>query len=208
MEIAQIVSTAKEKIGSNSLSDRTITDYFTAVNPQNEPDDAFWNTHLAILKSINGNFSHDVSVWKKEFEEAHPATPPTPPAPKTEGIAPEVQAILDGYKTQIEEMKGLIKTQQSQHSAEALRQGAQSKADELKVSNRNVWNDAVSRVTIKEGMTAEQFNAEVKNIYEQNVKLFVGDGVQPYGAAGSGDPSARTKAMLDDFFASKGFGKK
>lgn len=202
MEVAQIISTLREKVGTTSLSDRTFQEYVNAVNPQVEPDDAFWAQHTAILKSMSGQFSHDVADWQKKYQQEHPIQQQQqqqePPA-----ISPEVQALIDAQKKSIEDLKAMVTGQQQRMSQEAIRAAASQQGEALKVTNRNLWNDAVTRINITEGMTSEQFNAQVKTIYEQNLKSFVGDGVQPYGNAAPPDTSAQTKAELDAFFANK-----
>ncbi len=209
MEVAQIISTLREKVGSTSLSDRTFQEYVNAVNPQTEPDEAFWNTHVAILKSMSGQFSHDVADWQKKYQQQNPQQQNPQQQQNTPAISPEVQALIDAQRKSIEDLKAMVTGQQQRMSQEAIRNAATQQGDVLKVTNRNLWNDAVTRINITEGMTSEQFNAQVKTIYEQNLKSFVGDGVQPYGNAAPADPSAQTKAELDAFFANKpGFEQK
>lgn len=203
MEVAQIISTLREKVGTTSLSDRTFQEYVNAVNPQGEPDEAFWAQHTAILKSMSGQFSHDVADWQKKYQQDHPIQQQQQQQQQQPAISPEVQALIDAQRKSIDDLKAIVTGQQQRMSQDAIRSAASQQADALKVTNRNLWNDAVARVQITDGMTSEQFNAQVKTTYEQNLKSFVGDGVQPYGNAAPPDPSAQTKAELDSFFANK-----
>lgn len=210
MDIAQIVSIAKTKVGSTSLSDRTFTEYFTAVNHQGEPDDAFWTQHVAVLKSMSGQFSHEIAEWQK----SHPAPAPTDPQGQTppDGLSPEVKKLLEGYQTQsaqmqkqMQQMQELLTKQQRSATEQQLRAGGIANGTTVKATKIALWNDVVGRTPITEGMTQEQFNAAVKATYEQNLQLF-GEGIQGYGASSPVDTSAEMKKELDAFFASKGFG--
>lgn len=203
MGIEQIVTNVKEKLGQTSLSDRSLTEYFKSVNPQGEPDDAFYATHVAILKSFGGQFSHDVAEWKKEYEKEHPVTPPaTPPAtPPTGGMSDDVKALFDKQQKTIDSLAALIAAQQKKESEGAIKQAAEEYGKTLKADKPALWKSAVQLTPIAENMTSEQYNAAVKTNYESLVAAS-GNGGQPYvsgGGAGSGD----TNKDIDDFFAAK-----
>ena len=63
MEKEQILSEMVAKLGKTSLSQRTISGYVEGNLPTDgvEPDDAYWQKHVGFLKSLDGNFSHDVA---------------------------------------------------------------------------------------------------------------------------------------------------
>lgn len=203
MGIEQIVTNVKEKLGQTSLSDRSLTEYFTAINPQGEPDDAFYATHVAILKSFGGQFSHDVAEWKKEYEKNNPVTPPsTPPAtPPTGGMSDDVKALFDKQQQTIDRLSALIAAQQKKESEGAIKAAAEEYGKTLNADKPALWKSAVQLTPIAENMTSEQYNAAVKTNYESLVAAS-GNGGQPYvsgGGAGSGD----TNKDIDDFFAAK-----
>lgn len=204
MGIEQIVTNVKAKLGQTSLSDRSLTEYFTAINPQGEPDDAFYATHVAILKSFGGQFSHDVAEWKKEYEKNNP--PVTPPAPTptpahTGGMSDDVKALFDKQQKTIDSLAALIAAQQKKESEGAIKQAAEEYGKTLNADKPALWKSAVQLTPIAENMTSEQYNAAVKTNYESLVAAS-GNGGQPYvsgGGAGSGD----TNKDIDDFFAAK-----
>lgn len=204
MGIEQIVTNVKAKLGQTSLSDRSLTEYFTAINPQGEPDDAFYATHVAILKSFGGQFSHDVAEWKKEYEKNNPpVTPPAPtptPAP-TGGMSDDVKALFDKQQQTIDRLSALIAAQQKKESEGAIKAAAEEYGKTLNADKPALWKSAVQLTPIAENMTSEQYNAAVKTNYESLVAAS-GNGGQPYvsgGGAGSGD----TNKDIDDFFAAK-----
>lgn len=204
MGIEQIVTNVKAKLGQTSLSDRSLTEYFTAINPQGEPDDAFYATHVAILKSFGGQFSHDVAEWKKEYEKNNPpVTPPAPtptPAP-TGGMSDDVKALFDKQQQTIDRLSALIEAQQKEKSAESIKAAAEEYGKTLNADKPALWKSAVQLTPIAENMTSEQYNAAVKTNYESLVAAS-GNGGQPY-VSGGGAGSGESNKDIDDFFAAK-----
>lgn len=204
MGIEQIVTNVKAKLGQTSLSDRSLTEYFTAINPQGEPDDAFYATHVAILKSFGGQFSHDVAEWKKEYEKNNPpVTPPAPtPAPApTGGMSDDVKALFDKQQQTIDRLSALIAAQQKEKSAESIKAAAEEYGKTLNADKPALWKSAVQLTPIAENMTSEQYNAAVKTNYESLVAAS-GNGGQPY-VSGGGAGSGESNKDIDDFFAAK-----
>lgn len=203
MGIEQIVTNVKEKLGQTSLSDRSLTEYFKSVNPQGEPDDAFYATHVAILKSFGGQFSHDVAEWKKEYEKNNPVTPPaTPPAtPPTGGMSDDVKALFDKQQKTIDSLAALIAAQQKKESEGAIKAAAEEYGKTLNADKPALWKSAVQLTPIAENMTSEQYNAAVKTNYESLVAAS-GNGGQPY-VSGGGAGSGESNKDIDDFFAAK-----
>lgn len=204
MGIEQIVTNVKAKLGQTSLSDRSLTEYFTAINPQGEPDDAFYATHVAILKSFGGQFSHDVAEWKKEYEKNNPpVTPPAPtPAPApTGGMSDDVKALFDKQQQTIDRLSALIAAQQKKESEGAIKAAAEEYGKTLNADKPALWKSAVQLTPIAENMTSEQYNAAVKTNYESLVAAS-GNGGQPY-VSGGGAGSGESNKDIDDFFAAK-----
>ena len=203
MGIEQIVTNVKEKLGQTSLSDRSLTEYFKSVNPQGEPDDAFYTQHVAILKSFGGQFSHDVAEWKKEYEKNNPVTPPaTPPAtPPTGGMSDDVKALFDKQQKTIDSLAALIAAQQKKESEGAIKAAAEEYGKTLNADKPALWKSAVQLTPIAENMTSEQYNAAVKTNYESLVAAS-GNGGQPY-VSGGGAGSGESNKDIDDFFAAK-----
>lgn len=80
METEKIISTLKEKIGTTSLSDRTISDYVrnNLLAEGLEPDASYFEKHTNILKSLNGNFNADVAARVGDFKNNYkPAQEPS-----------------------------------------------------------------------------------------------------------------------------------
>ena len=70
----------------------------------------------------------------------------------------------------------------------------QKKSDSLKVSHKNLWNDAVKMVEYKDGVSVENAIESAKKIYESKLKEYFGEGAVPYGGHGNGGTSMSTEA--------------
>ena len=167
----QILSTLTERLGQNSLSQRTLTDYVHGNLPAEgtEPDDAYFNRHVTFLKSLNGNYSHEPKETK-----------------------PKV-AISDDFMKRLESLEAQLADERAKAAISSLKSSAVAEGKRLNVSNSALWNDAVELVKVTENMTADSMVKEAKAIYEQKLKAYMGDGAVPYG----GKPATTHPAMSD-----------
>ncbi|GAE83329.1 hypothetical protein [Bacteroides reticulotermitis] len=181
MEKEQILSELKSKVGQTSLSDRTLTDYVAGNLPAEgtEPDDAYWNRHSAFLKSLNGNYSHDVATQVEKPKKAFQPNPNPNPNPQPQPDKPD--PALAEMKKEIEAMKQEREAEKKNSLVNGLRDIVKAKAGELKVSNKAIWEDTVASIEVKDGATQEQLLESAKNAYEKKLKAYIGDGATPYG---------------------------
>lgn len=114
MEKEKILSEMKSKLGKTGLSDRTLEEYVNVNLPAEgvEPDDAYYARHLSVLKTIDGQVSHETATKVEEFKknykpEANPTNPtnPTNPSDTESALAKQVaaqQKALDEMKAQFD----------------------------------------------------------------------------------------------------------
>lgn len=109
METEKIISTLKEQAGTTSLSDRTISDYVGNNLPADgtEPDESYFARHAKILKSITGNFDHDVATRVEEFKKSYnpTTTPPKGEPQPTNDFEARLQAIEEANNKKFEALK-------------------------------------------------------------------------------------------------------
>ena len=197
MEQEQILSEIKAKVGQTSLSDRTLTDYVSAHLPEGEPDEAYYTKHVEFLKSLNGNYSHDVANEVNEFKKNYK---PQPVEPKKEETLPKGD---DELQKRLEALEKAYENEKKANALNAVRNGVKLKATELKVANKAIWNDVVEAIHVKEDATSDDLLAEVKKTYEKKLKDYTGEGASPYGGSQkAGAPTISTeeaKAKVEAF---------
>lgn len=211
MEKEQLLSEMTGRLGTTGLSERTVSEYVDNILPtitsDEQVNDAFWDMHTRILKSVEGNLNHDVAnrvnTFKAEWEKNNPKKqePPKQEPPK--------EPQMELYEALVKKIESLEK-QNAESNLKAtvseIKGKVLSKADELKVSNRNLWNDAVSAVVYGEGMTESDMLVKAKEIYESKQKAYFGDGAVPY-STGSSSNQKKAEEDLDAYFAKKGIVK-
>lgn len=124
MEKEQILSEITARAGKTSLSQRTLADYVERNLPAEgtEPDEAFWEKHVGFLKSLDGNYSHDVSTQVDEFKKNYkPAQRPDTEAPQ-EGKDLEILELLKGIKNENKELRERLDLQDQVKSQSELRE--------------------------------------------------------------------------------------
>lgn len=200
MEKEKLISELQTRLGKTALSERTINEYVSSILPSITSDeqvnDAFWTMHMTILKSFEGNLNHEIASTvnkvKEEFLKGNPPTPPTPPAD-------------DRYEKLMQEIESLKKQNEEtarKNASESLRNAVLTEADNLRVSNRNLWNDVVKSVELTDGMKHEDVLSRAKEAYEAKQKLYFGNSAVPYTADGGNNTKA-AQEELDAFFARK-----
>lgn len=195
----EIIQEVMTRVGETSLSERTIGDYVDANLPAEgtEPDDAYWERHVGLLKSLSGNYSHDVKAFVDDWKAKHPDTDEE----KKKKVEPnnELEARLkkleDELTAERDRRKGLERTEM-----------LAAKGKELKVANDALWRDVVKGIEATAEDTEKTLLKKAKEAYEAKLKAYLGDGVQPYASTGgvkTVDEKTAT-ARRDAFFKSVG----
>lgn len=205
MEQEKILSEIKAKVGQTNLSDRSFMDYIEAHLPAGtEPDEAFFEKATKVFKSIQGNMSHFAATTVKEqaeakFEEFKKNYKPQPEPPKVE-TPPKGD---DELQKRLEALEKAYQEEKKANAINSIRAEVKSKATELKVANKAIWNDVVEAIQVKDETTSEDLLAEVKKTYERKLKEYTGEGASPYGGSQrSGAPTISAedaKAKVEAF---------
>ncbi|MCQ2245112.1 MAG: hypothetical protein MJZ32_12755 [Bacteroidaceae bacterium] len=169
MDNAQIVTEVRNRVGQTNLSDQTITSLITPLIPkEGEPDENFFTTTANWLKTLGGNFSHDVATqvnqqvdikanekfeaFKKDFKPEAPKT--MEELMKLLGVQQQSQ---NGPKT-IEDLLKIISGQQQQQQ-----NGNVSMEDVLKAIQASQKPDPqIAELTNKMNALLEE-NERIKN---------------------------------------------
>jgi len=214
MEKEELISTLKEKVGNTNFSDRSFATYVENIIPQDgtEPDDAFFERHSNIIKSLTGQMRADISSALsnalpdevQRYLEKNPKYVEDFIAKRnSKSTEPPTD---DKYKALLDEINGLknsIESQKAEQNNNLLRESATRKLTESGIGvNKGLWDDAINSIAIPNGATAEDVFNLAKAKYEEKCKKYAFDGGKPFGSKGQGG-SQETDKAVSDFFARK-----
>lgn len=205
MEKEQILSTLNEKLGAEGIKtdafQRTFNAYIDANLPAEgtEPDEAYWNRHTTFLKSLSGQFNHDVA------EQVREQTKNVPPAPKGgEGddkrysaLEAKFDKLMDAHNKLTEQLaeKESKQTQQqlmSQVKTEMKKQGA---------TDEYVLGKTLQGKTLDAKKSVADLAKELLTAYDSEYTACRGKGAAPRNGNQGGGSNAKNAA--DAFFARK-----
>lgn len=185
MEKEQILSTINEKLTAQGIKtdpwQRTYGDYLDRNLPAEgtEPDEAYFDKHVEILKSLAGQYNHQFAKEVENFKKNY--KPQTNSETKP---ANEDGGKISALEKQIEELKNLVRGESAKNAADTLRKEVVARGNSLKVANKALWEDAVGSVEIGEKDSESDVIAKAKSAYEKLLKRYMGDGAAPYGSSG------------------------
>lgn len=191
------------KVGKTSLSERTLSAYaentLKLVGDDSQVDDAFLEAHASILKTMEGQLSHEISSGIEKWKEGNNL--------KKEGGEDDTNEILELMK-QIREDNAALKARLDEADK---KQGQKDYKAKLmsEMRSKGAENEYILKQTIgqKEFDTAKSVEDAVEEslkAYDANYKSCFGDGATPRGNSGNGtDGNDTGSKALDAFFDRK-----
>ena len=179
MEQEQILSKLNEGLGQTSLSERTIADFVGVLEvPEDESQHAdFFSKQVKILKTLEGQLSHEVASKVEEFKKNYK---PAPAKKETEQKnddempqwAKEIKEQLDAQKTKETEMA-------SKAQREQILKSAYDKAKEGGADNDAVLEIVKASIDISESDTETSVKDKMVSKYNEMYKKLYGNGAHP-----------------------------
>lgn len=191
------------KVGKTSLSERTLSAYaentLKLVGDDSQVDDAFLEAHASILKTMEGQLSHEISSGIEKWKEGNNL--------KKEGGEDNTNEILELMK-QIRKDNAALKARLDEADK---KQGQKDYKARLmsEMRSKGAENEYILKQTIgqKEFDTAKSVEDAVEEslkAYDANYKSCFGDGATPRGNSGNGtDGNDTGSKALDAFFDRK-----
>lgn len=190
-------------IGDTGVTMRTLDKYVDAILPTITADDMvteqFYQNQAAVVKAMGGQMRFEQADFVKNYrpQPVNPNTPPATPEPK-----PGENGNEDLLK-RLEKLEEERENDRKNFAVKEMRSEVLRKSGELKVSNKNLWEDAVKMVEYTDGMDAAAMETKAKELYESKLKSYFGDGASPYGASTQPGVPPQDDKFLDDFFKRK-----
>lgn len=191
------------KVGKTSLSERTLSAYaentLKLVGDDSKVDDAFLEAHASILKTMEGQLSHEISSGIEKWKEGNNL--------KKEGGEDDTNEILELMK-QIRKDNAALKARLDEADK---KQGQKDYKAKLmsEMRSKGAENEYILKQTLgqKEFDTAKSVEDAVEEslkAYDANYKSCFGDGATPRGNSGNGtDGNDTGSKALDAFFDRK-----
>lgn len=208
MEKEKLLSELKSKLGTTSLSERTLSDYVANILPtvtsDEQVNDTFYAAHVGILKSLEGQYNKDVadrvkaaqSEWEKNHPNPQPNPNPTPPDPKNEPNKEfeEIKAALAAMQKKLEEAD---KAKLASNLLDSVKSAMKAKG----ATDEAVMLYTFKGESIDTTKSVEELTESYLKTYDANYKTLRGDGASPRN--GDGNPNPKDDKFLDDYFARK-----
>ena len=204
----ELLASLSAKLGKTSLSERTLSSYaenvLKLVDQDKQLDDAFVDAHVAILQSMSGQLSHDVSAIVSKNNA------PTPPqtTPQTQGgnsDLDEIRKLLSGMKEEYTSLKQRMDDDAKNRSQAELRSRVSEAMKSKGAKNEYIIKQTLGQATFDEKKSVDELTEEYLKTYDANYKDCFGDSAAPRSNSSSASQGGNNNGakFLDDFFARK-----
>lgn len=208
MEQSQILSTLQEKLGNTSFSAQTLTSYVENNMPAEgtEPDEAYWTRHTNILKSLQGQFNHDVAlkVTKQanakfeEFKKNYKPTPDPDPNPGDKGKKSEGNEEMDALKKQLEDLTKIVNDASNRATQKELIGKVKEAMKGQNATDAYVLEKTLQGKVLDGNKTIEELTKEMLTEYDKEYKACRGEGAAPrLGEGGGGGGKSKTDLRFE-----------
>lgn len=189
-------------LGTNSnLSERTVSAYAeqtaSVMGEEYEMTDDFVQKHAAVLKSMGGQLSHDISEGIEAWKSKNQPTPaPAPPTPAPHSGNSE----FDELKNQFEALKKQLDESNNQKTMEAYRKELRGKLKEkLGIGANDYILDDVVRDKWDTNKSVDAVIGEAESTYNAKYKKCFGTGPAPRTPQGNAETDKAMTAKKNAF---------
>ena len=218
MEKEEIFSGLNERLGTTQLSERTLSDYASAVQSEFSEEsgvtDELWAKHVGILKSLNGNLHKDVSAEVKKWRDSQPAPGTGKPEedtdegePASEPSAPEwFSKFSSSINKRFEALEREREKERSERADAEFRNsvvaGFRSKFSDAGITVHDYqFNNALKEVKFDSSQGVEKCIDNLEKVYNAHLKS---SGVSEFGYPHKGSVGGRAgTSPQDEFFRRK-----
>lgn len=213
MEQEKILSTINDRLASEGIKtdgfQRSFNDYISHNLPAEgtEPDDAYFDKHVTILKSFSGQFNHDVAAGVEEFKKNYKPEPSKQDPPKPE---PNENPEFDKLKKDFEDLQKRINERDSSEKQASILKNVKAELKKKGATDEYVLKKTLQGVTFDVEKPLGEIVKEMQSRYDAEFTECRGKGAAPRNGGKGAEGKGKTKA--DDYWARKarkeGFGKK
>ena len=202
MEKEEILQKIKESAGDTGLSDRTLSDYVDNNMPEEgrDPDEAYFTRHAAVLKSLSGNFRHDVAAAVDDFKKSWKPDP----TPNPDGGGEDLKEALAGlaeWQRRVEGMEARLAEADRKASRLSLEKGVRAAMLGKGADDEYVLGKVLDTADFGKETDAAKIAETLLPAYDAEYAACRGRGTAPrFNAGGGGGGGSKD---IDDFFSRK-----
>ena len=199
MDKEKILQRIKESAGDTGLSDRTLADYVDNNMPEEgkDPDDTYFTRHAAVLKSISGNFRHDVASVVEDFKKNWKPDP----KPDPDGSGEDLKKSLAEWQKRVEGMEARLAEADRQAFRLSLKKGVREAMRGKGAFDEYVLGKVLDTADFGKETDVAKIAEELLPAYDAEYAACRGRGVAPRFNAGGG--AGGGSKDIDDFFSRK-----
>lgn len=200
MEKEKLSSDLKGLVGENSLSQRTWDDYIdNSVLPflpvEDDKRSEFLAKQATVLKSLNGQFNHDVATKVNEAKKAIVPPTQTPPTPiQTVEITPpnNEATALAGLEKRLNDIEKAKALEVEVANKTKILSNVTAKAKELGADQSDLLEMVIGSTPLAENVMEDDYLKLIKAKYDEKYSKIYGEGVRPaYGGSLSVKPTGK-----------------
>lgn len=187
-----------EKLGKTSLSERTLSTYAEnlskIVGDDSQIDDNFLSSHANILKSIEGQISHDITDGIENWK-----TKQTPDKSND-----EILSALAEIKEDNKRLKERLDSAENKNAQEDFRNSVKNAMRNKGAKNDYILKQIVSQKDFDLKKSVDDVVEDMLKEYDESFKSCFGNGASPRESEGNGSNGEEAiKKTLDSFFEKK-----
>nr|DAV19581.1 MAG TPA: hypothetical protein [Caudoviricetes sp.] len=202
----ELLAKISEKLGKTSLSERTLNSYveniFKTVSDDSQINDVFLESHVGILKSVEGQLSHDIAegLKNKPNEPTGPINPK--PSPSDDSIK-KILEMISEVKSENSKLRERLDNEKTLKDEQQYKQAVSDAVKGKGIKNVYILKQVMARKKFDVNKPVEEAVEETLKDYDAEYKDCFGSGGAPREVNnGLGDDEI-TKKSLDAFFEKK-----
>lgn len=201
MEKEQILSTINEKLTAQGIKtepfQRTFGDYLNENLPAEgtEPDDAYFEKHVRVLKSLAGQYSHDFATAVEDFKKSYKPEAKVPPTQN-----PDTNKEAEEMRRQIADLAKRLDERESKQTQERLMAQVEAEMKKQGATDEYVLKQTLRGVTLDTKKSVGDLVKELMTAYDSEHTACRGKGAAPRNGGNGGGNGEKP---FGDYFAKK-----
>lgn len=202
----ELLAKISEKLGKTSLSERTLNSYteniLKTVNDDSQINDVFLESHVGILKSVEGQLSHDIAEGLKNKPNEQSEAIKPKPSPSDDSIK-KILEMISEVKSENSKLRESLDNEKTLKDEQQYKQAVSDAVKGKGIKNVYILKQVMARKKFDVNKPVEEAVKETLEDYDAEYKDCFGSGGAPREVNnGLGDDEI-TKKSLDAFFEKK-----